>query len=90
MPRFEDPEFTIRTAQVFTPYPGGSPEEVAREVTAPLEEALQDMAEVDEVRSVSSDGFSEISVDIKYEFSPSKEDLQIIWTKLRNKVADER
>ena len=88
MPRFEDPEFTIRTAQIFTPYPGGSPEEVAREVSAPLEEALQDMAEVDEIRSVSSAGFSEISVDIKFEFSPTKDELQIIWTKLRNKVAD--
>lgn len=88
MPRFEDPEFTIRTAQVFTPYPGGTPEQVAREVSAPLEEALQDMAEVDEIRSVSSAGFSEISVDIKFSASPSKSDLQIIWTKLRNKVRD--
>jgi multidrug efflux pump subunit AcrB len=88
MPRFEDPEFTIRQAQIFTPYPGGSPEEVAREVSAPLEEALQDMAEVKEIRSVSSAGFSEISVEIKYEASPSKADLQLIWTKLRNKVAD--
>jgi multidrug efflux pump subunit AcrB len=77
MPRFEDPEFTIRQAQVLTPYPGGSPEEVAREVTTPLETALQDMAEVKEIKSVSSAGFSEISVEIK-----------IIWTKLRNKVAD--
>ena len=88
MPRFEDPEFTIRTAQIFTGYPGGSPEEVAREVSAPLEEALQDMAEVDEIRSVSSAGFSEISVDIKYEVSPSKDSLQSIWNKLRNKVRD--
>lgn len=88
MPRFEDPEFTIRQAQIFTPYPGGSPEEVAREVSAPLEEALQDMAEVKEIRSVSSAGFSEISVEIKYAESTSKEDLQLIWTKLRNKVND--
>jgi multidrug efflux pump subunit AcrB len=88
MPRFEDPEFTIRQAQIFTPYPGGSPEEVAREVSAPLEEALQDMAEVKEIRSVSSAGFSEISVEIKYEESTTKEDLQLIWTKLRNKVND--
>lgn len=88
MPRFEDPEFTIRTAQIFTPYPGGSPENVAREVSAPLEEALQDMAEVDEVRSVSSAGFSEISVDIKFSESPDKAALQNIWNKLRNKVRD--
>ena len=88
MPRFEDPEFTIRTAQIFTPYPGGTPEEVAREVSAPLEEALQDMAEVDEIRSVSSAGFSEISVDIKFEASTNRADLQLIWSKLRNKVRD--
>ncbi len=88
MPRFEDPEFTIRVAQVLTQYPGGSPEEVAREVTAPLESALQDMAEVKEINSVSSDGFSEISVEIKFGASPTKDDLQVIWTKLRNKVAD--
>ena len=88
MPRFEDPEFTIRTAQIFTQYPGGSPEQVAREVSAPLEEALQDMAEVDEVRSVSSAGFSELSVDIKFSASPDKGALQDIWNKLRNKVRD--
>ena len=29
MPRFEDPEFTIRIAQVITYYPGASPLEVA-------------------------------------------------------------
>ncbi|MEM6884950.1 MAG: efflux RND transporter permease subunit [Verrucomicrobiota bacterium] len=88
MARFEDPEFTIRTAKVITQYPGGSPKEVAEEVTEPLERAIQQLQEVDVVYSTSSDGVSEISVDIKYEFSKAKSDLQIIWTKLRNKVAD--
>ena len=88
MGRFEDPEFTIRTAVVITQYPGASPEEVAREVTDPLETAIQQLQEVDEISSVSSAGLSRINVDIKYEFSPTKEDLQVLWTKLRNKVAD--
>jgi len=88
MGRFEDPEFTIRTAVVVTQYPGASPEEVAREVTDPLETAIQQLQEVDEISSVSSDGLSRINVDIKYEFSPNKESLQLLWTKLRNKVAD--
>ena len=88
MPRFEDPEFTIRTAQIFTNYPGASPEEVANEIAEPLETAIQEMQEVEEIRSMSRPGISEISVDIKYEFSPSKADLQLIWTKLRNKVND--
>ncbi len=88
MARFEDPEFTIRTALIFTQYPGASPEEVAREVTEPLETALQQLQEVEEIRSKSSDGLSEISVDIKYRFSKNKDQLQSIWTKLRNKIKD--
>lgn len=88
MPRFEDPEFTIRTAQVVAPYPGASPTEVAEEVTEALERAIQQMQEVDSIESVSSAGMAEIRVNIKYEFSPSKADLQLIWTKLRNKVND--
>ncbi|NOZ54681.1 MAG: efflux RND transporter permease subunit [Gammaproteobacteria bacterium] len=88
MPRFEDPEFTIRTALIFTQYPGASPEEVAREVSEPLETALQQMQEVKDISTISSAGLSEITVDIKFAFSKSKEDLQIIWTKLRNKIKD--
>ncbi|MDT0594535.1 efflux RND transporter permease subunit [Glaciecola petra] len=88
MARFEDPEFTIRTAVIVTQYPGATPEEVANEVTDPLETVIQQLQEVDEIRSVSSAGLSMIHVDILYEFSPSKESLQSIWSKLRNKVAD--
>ncbi len=88
MPRFEDPEFTIRQAPVITVYPGASPLEVAEEVTEPLETALQQMQEVKLLESTSSAGMSEIKVEIKYEFSRTKADLQRIWTKLRNKVKD--
>jgi multidrug efflux pump subunit AcrB len=88
MARFEDPEFTIRTAVVVTPYPGATPEEVANEVTDPLETAIQQLQEVKEIKSVSSAGQSYIEVDILYKFSPNKASLQSIWSKLRNKVAD--
>tara|TARA_B110000211_G_C14085001_1_gene556284 strand:- start:737 stop:2278 length:1542 start_codon:yes stop_codon:yes gene_type:complete len=88
MPRFEDPEFTIRNALIYTQYPGASPDEVAREVTDPLETALQQLQEVKSISSTSSTGVSEINVEIKYEFSTTKEDLQVIWTKLRNKISD--
>ena len=88
MNRFEDPEFTIRTALIYTQYPGASPEEVAREISEPIETAIQQMQEVKDISSTSSDGLSEISVDIKFEFSKTKKDLQIIWTKLRNKIKD--
>lgn len=88
MPRFEDPEFTIRSALVITQYPGASPQQVAEEVTSPLEKAIKQLQEVDVIKSKSRAGVSEITVDIKYEFSPTKADLQLIWTKLRNKIND--
>lgn len=88
MPRFEDPEFTIREAVVVTQYPGATPEEVANEVADALETAIQQMQEVEEIRSKSSFGLSTINVEIKYEFSKTKADLQSVWAKLRNKVRD--
>jgi len=45
MSRFEDPEFTIRIAKIFTQYPGASPEEVMNEVTEPIETVLQQLPE---------------------------------------------
>ena len=88
MPRFEDPEFTIRIAQIITQYPGASPTEVAEEVAEPLETALQQLQEVDVINSTSSDGICEIKVEIKYEFSKDKSDLALIWNKVRNKMKD--
>ena len=88
MARFEDPEFTIRQAVVFTGYPGAGPEQVAAEVTERLETAIQQLPEVEKVTSVSSAGLFEISVEVKYEFSRSKSDLDVIWTRLRNKIRD--
>ncbi|MFT5838191.1 MAG: multidrug efflux pump subunit AcrB, partial [Flavobacteriales bacterium] len=88
MSRFEDPEFTIRTAVIITQYPGATPTEVANEITEPLESAIQQMQEVESLVSTSSAGLSRINVEIKYKFSPSKAALQAIWSKLRNKVND--
>lgn len=88
MPRFEDPEFTIRNALIFTAYPGASPQKVAQEVTEPLERALQELQEVKKITSTSSAGMSEINVEIKYKFSKNKEALTSVWAKMRNKIKD--
>ena len=88
MSRFEDPEFTIRVAKIFTHYPGASPQEVMNEVTEPLETKLQQLPEVKLVESISSPGLSEITVEIRFESSKTKSDLQLVWTKVRNYVDD--
>ena len=82
--RLEDPAFTIKTAVVITEYPGASAQQVAREVTEPLESEIQKMSEVKEVRSVNQPGLSRISVDMKDTYDG--DELPEIWTKLRNRV----
>ena len=90
MARLEDPEFLIRTAVVVTQYPGATAEEVAEEVTAALETAIQELQEVDEITSTSSIGLSSINVDIRYAFSRSRAELDAVWSKLRNRIRDAR
>ncbi len=90
MPRFEDPEFIIRTAQIIAQYPGASPQEVAEEVTDVLEREISGLQEVDSVESISSTGVAELQVDIRFAAAPTRADLERIWAKLRNKVADTR
>ena len=48
--RLEDPEFTIKEALIVTPYPGASAEEVAQEVTNPIESACQQLGQLKSCR----------------------------------------
>ncbi len=83
--RLEDPAFTIKTAVVITQYPGANAQQVARELSEPIESEIQKMAEVDEVRSMNQPGLSWITVDMKDQYDGA--DLPEIWTKLRNRVS---
>ncbi|ETX28558.1 efflux RND transporter permease subunit [Roseivivax isoporae] len=84
--RLEDPAFTIKNAIVITQYPGASAEEVAREVSEPLESAIQKMAEVDTITSSNKPGVSRIDVEIESIYDGTE--LPQIWDKLRNRVND--
>lgn len=84
--RLEDPEFTIKTAVVMTPYPGASAREVAEEVSDRIETAIQQMGEVDYVTSKSDRGLSEVTVEIRSDVPASA--LPQVWDELRRKVGD--
>ncbi|MBW4707272.1 efflux RND transporter permease subunit [Roseobacter sp. YSTF-M11] len=88
LPRFEDPEFVIRQAQIITPYPGASAEQVAEEVTEVIENALQQLAGVDEVRSVSSPGLSTVTVEFTIAATPDYPELDAVFSKMRAKISD--
>ncbi|MGR3594647.1 MAG: efflux RND transporter permease subunit [Limimaricola soesokkakensis] len=84
--RLEDPSFTIKAAVISTSYPGASAEQVAREVSEPLESAIQKMGEVDRITSVNRPGVSLIEVEMKSTYDGSA--LPGIWTKLRARIRD--
>ncbi|WP_375749046.1 efflux RND transporter permease subunit [Vibrio sp. HN007] len=84
--RLEDPAFTIKDAMVVTSYPGATPTQVEEEVSYPLEKAIQQLVYVDEIKSVSSRGLSQITVTMKNNYGP--DDLPQIWDELRRKVND--
>jgi multidrug efflux pump subunit AcrB len=84
--RLEDPEFTIKQAMVITPYSGASARQVEEEVTYRLENAIQELSYVDNIRSISKPGLSQITVEMKSIYRA--DDLEQIWDELRRKVND--
>jgi len=84
--RLEDPNFTIKQAMIFYSYPGASATEVEEEVTLPVENALQQLPYLDNITSTSSDGTSQIMVEMRSIYR--KDDLAQIWDEMRRKIND--
>jgi multidrug efflux pump subunit AcrB len=86
MGRLEDPEFTIKEALIVTPYPGASADEVAKEVTNPIERAVQQLGQLDRVESESSRGMSVVTARIMDRYH--KDAIPQVWDELRRKISD--
>lgn len=86
MGRLEDPEFTIKEALIITPYPGASADEVAQEVTNPIESACQSLGQLDRVESESTRGRSLVSARILDRYH--KDRIPQVWDELRRKIND--
>ncbi|MBV1909826.1 MAG: efflux RND transporter permease subunit [Kangiellaceae bacterium] len=82
MPKDYDPGFIIRTAQVITYFPGASPQRVESLVSDRLEKAIQEIPELDFVKSESRTGVSIVSANIKERYKK----MRPIWDKLRRKI----
>lgn len=82
LPRAKDPGFIIRTATVITVFPGASAQRVEALVTDKLEKAIQEMPEIDNIRSTSKNGVSVIFVNILEKYK----NMRPIWDSLRRKV----
>ncbi|WP_026824599.1 efflux RND transporter permease subunit [Exiguobacterium marinum] len=68
------PDITTPTVSVTTIYPGASPEQVLEEVSSVLEERLQSLNGVEQVRSSSFQNASNIQID--YDFSTDMDEAE--------------
>jgi multidrug efflux pump len=84
----EDPEFTFRVMVVKTMYPGATALEVEQQVTDRLEKKIQELPNLDFLRSYSKPGESVIFATPREDTPPK--DMPDLWYQVRKKVGDIR
>jgi len=85
MPKEGNPEISAPIALIITPYTGASPLEIESLVTHPIEEALSDLKNMEEMRSSSAEGVSVVVVTFE-----TDADLELSLQKVREKMTDVR
>ncbi|MGE4529486.1 MAG: efflux RND transporter permease subunit, partial [Rhodospirillaceae bacterium] len=84
--RDEDPPFTIKTMVVKTVWPGASPDETLLQVTERIEKKLQDLDNLDYLKSYTTGGESVIFVTLKDSTLPAA--VPDLWYQVRKKTGD--
>jgi multidrug efflux pump subunit AcrB len=87
MGKLEDPAFTIKMAKIITLYPGANARQVQDEVTYHIEDAIQRLEQVKNIKmSVSRPGMSDILIEFKDEYRAA--DFPNIFDELRRRISD--
>ncbi len=86
LPRMEDPPMKPRAATIRTVFPGASTPRVETLVTDVIERQLMELEDIRLIRSGSRNGYSLIALELRDEI----EDVEPIWGKIRDKLADAR
>ena len=86
--RQEDPTLIERYGYVLTPFPGADAERIEALITEPVEAALMELPEIEDVTSTSRSGFSQVRVEIREDLSEAEVD--DTWTLIRGQVEEAR
>ena len=84
LPRMEDPQLVERGAFINTVFPGAEPSRVEALVSEKIEDALNEIEEIKEVRSTSRESISTISLELRDEVM----DGERVWSRIRDRLAD--
>ena len=86
--RAEDPSFTIKTMIVQAIWPGATADNVQLLVAEPLEKRLQEIPELDYVKTYSRPGVAILQIQLKD--STRGRDVLDVWYQVRKKLGDSR
>jgi multidrug efflux pump subunit AcrB len=86
--RNEDPAFTIKTMVVQANWPGATLDETLQQVTDRLERTIQEVPDLDFLRSFTRPGATTIFVNLREDTPASR--VPDLWYEVRKKVSDSR
>jgi multidrug efflux pump subunit AcrB len=86
--RNEDPPITIKTMIVHAVWPGATIEDTLNQVTERLERKIQEIPEVDDVRSSTSAGSTTLFVNLRQEVTSAE--VPDVWYEVRKGIGDIR
>ncbi|MCC6241657.1 MAG: efflux RND transporter permease subunit [Gemmatimonadaceae bacterium] len=78
IPRAEDPAFPVPIYTAVAVYPGASPEDMEQLVTEPIEKRLYALTDVKELKSVSSNGWSVVTVEFESDVDAERKYDQVL------------
>ena len=84
LPRMEDPQLVKRGAIVNTIYPGANPTRVESLVTEKIEETLEEIEQIKEIRSSSREGISTLTIELRDDVLDSTP----VWSRIRDRLSD--
>ncbi len=82
----EDPEFTFKAMMVRVLWPGATAQETEQQVTDKIEKKLQEMGELEYVKSYTKPGEATLILSIREQVPPKN--VQQLWYTVRKKIGD--
>jgi multidrug efflux pump subunit AcrB len=91
MPRTENPEVTVPGSSIFVLMPGASPIDMEKMVALPIEEALNELEDIERIVSTARDGIAIVSVEFEFSTDPDEKYDEVVQqvNSIRNMLPDE-
>ena len=91
MPRSEDPQFDFPATLLRVVYPGTNPLDLEKLVVDPIEDSLNELEDVDTIKTDIEDGFAVINIEFVYGSDPDEkyDDVVAAVARIRDRLPDD-